>query len=149
MKAILIQKEENMMGLFLCNGKVKTLEGLKGVIEFLTSYNDKSHYEGNEWDFELKKEDFDEDILFAVTKEDELVFYNQKFLNSLLAYRDPEEFVLLPAAQYAEEHGKKSGAVRKHCRNGKIPSASFTGREWLIPKNAPYPKDGRYKETDE
>lgn len=147
MKGILIEKADGLTELFLCNGDVRIFDDLKGVIAFLKSYKDEAYYESNEWSCDLKEDDFEKDILLTITDEYKLVFYNSDFFVSLLEYRDPDEEKLVPAAVYATLNGKKSGAVRKHCRNNKIPGAFYTGVEWLIPINAPYPKDARYKDN--
>ena len=50
---------------------------------------------------------------------------------------------LISVSEYAKLHGVKERAVRSAA--GRIPGAYRVGRAWVIPKDAPYPEDGRVK----
>lgn len=50
---------------------------------------------------------------------------------------------VLTAAEYAEKHNKSVEQVKVFCRSGRIWGAKKIGRDWVIPKDAPYPADAR------
>ena len=55
---------------------------------------------------------------------------------------------LIPIAQYAQQIGKATITVADKCRRGALPGAQKIGRDWFVPKDAPYPdfriKSGKY-----
>ena len=57
------------------------------------------------------------------------------------------ELNLMSARQAAEKWNITDRQVQSLCSQGKIKSATRLGREWLIPKDAPRPLDGRTKEA--
>lgn len=50
---------------------------------------------------------------------------------------------VLTVAEYAEMHNKSAEQIKVFCRSGRIWGARKVGRDWLIPKDAPYPTDTR------
>lgn len=50
---------------------------------------------------------------------------------------------VLTANEYAEKYNKSVEQVKVFCRNGRIWGAQKIGRDWVIPKDAPYPADSR------
>lgn len=50
---------------------------------------------------------------------------------------------VLTANEYAEKHKKSVEQIKVFCRNGRIWGAQKIGRDWVIPKDAPYPADSR------
>ena len=50
---------------------------------------------------------------------------------------------VLTAAEYAKKHNKSVEQIKVFCRNGRIWGATKIGRDWVIPKDAPYPADSR------
>ena len=58
-----------------------------------------------------------------------------------------DDLITLP--EYAEKVGKAQVSVRRKCLRGTLPGAVKIGRDWLIPKDAPYTDDrvktGQYK----
>ena len=57
------------------------------------------------------------------------------------------ELNLMSSKQAAELWGITDRQVQSLCLQGKIKNATKLGREWLIPKDAPKPLDGRTKEA--
>lgn len=57
---------------------------------------------------------------------------------------------MLPIAEYAARIGKAPCSVRQKCQRGTLPGAVKIGRDWLIPKDAPYTDSristGKYKD---
>ena len=55
---------------------------------------------------------------------------------------------LIPIAEYAKRIGKATITVADKCRRGALPGARKIGRDWFVPKDAPYPdyriKSGNY-----
>lgn len=51
---------------------------------------------------------------------------------------------LITAAEYGKKQGKSVEQIKVLCRNGRIQGARKIGRDWMIPSDAPYPRDGRY-----
>ena len=55
---------------------------------------------------------------------------------------------LIPIAEYAARIGKATITVADKCRRGSLPGARKIGRDWFVPKDAPYPdlriKSGNY-----
>ena len=49
----------------------------------------------------------------------------------------------ISATEYAELHSKSRPSVKNMCAAGRISGAYKTSSGWLIPADAPYPKDGR------
>lgn len=50
---------------------------------------------------------------------------------------------LLTVADYAQLYNKSVEQVKVLCRKGRIPGAKKIGRDWVIPKDTPYPTDNR------
>ena len=57
------------------------------------------------------------------------------------------ELNLMSSKKAAELWGITDRQVQSLCLHGKIENATRLGREWLIPKDAPRPLDGRTKEA--
>lgn len=51
---------------------------------------------------------------------------------------------LISIAEYAKMHGVSPDTVRQKILRGNLPEALKIGRNWCIPKNAPY-IDNRFK----
>lgn len=47
--------------------------------------------------------------------------------------------------EIAEKWELTTRRVQKMCSDGRIPGASKLGRDWIIPKNAERPSDGRVR----
>ena len=47
------------------------------------------------------------------------------------------------ASEYANRHRKSVEQIKIFCRAGRIRGATKVGRDWVIPKDAPYPFDHR------
>lgn len=46
---------------------------------------------------------------------------------------------MIPIAEYAKMIGKATITVADKCRRGNLPGAMKIGRDWFVPKDAPYP----------
>ena len=60
----------------------------------------------------------------------------------------PDLTDMVPLTEYAESIGKHPDIVRQKILRGTMPGAVKIGRDWFIPRNAPYPdrriKSGKY-----
>jgi len=59
------------------------------------------------------------------------------------------ELNFMSPRQAAEKWGITARQIQSLCAQGKIDGATRLGREWLIPKDAQKPLDGRMKEAKE
>jgi len=57
------------------------------------------------------------------------------------------ELNFMSPRQASEKWGITDRQIQSLCSQGKIEGATRLGREWLIPKDAPRPLDGRTKEA--
>ena len=59
------------------------------------------------------------------------------------------EIDLIPLTGYAALIGREPVSVRQKCARGNVPGAVKLGRNWFVPKNAPYPdervKTGKFR----
>lgn len=58
-----------------------------------------------------------------------------------------QQTTYLSATEYAALHNKSRPSVKNMCAAGRIPGAYKTSSGWLIPADAPYPRDGRAGRT--
>ena len=57
------------------------------------------------------------------------------------------ELNFMSPRQASEKWGITDRQIQSLCSQGKVEGATRLGREWLIPKDAPRPLDGRTKEA--
>lgn len=79
-------------------------------------------------------------VLFFIDDTDRLIIQDIPFFRDL--YDQTVEY--LTVDEYAELHGKQRSIIVRICREGRLPGAEKKGKSWLIPKDTPYPKDGRF-----
>ena len=68
--------------------------------------------------------------------------FEQSIKNKYI-YQDDVDF--LTVKEYANKHEKSEEQIKVFCRNGRIIGAKKMGRDWIIPTDAPYPRDRRIK----
>lgn len=142
MKARLIQNED-VLQLLLCNGKIKTLT-YKDAAEFVATFDNPKHYAGKgKWDYEgLTMESYCGATIAFVNDDGVLCVESGELFRKIL---DNRTINYLTVTEYAEKHDKQVAIVRRCCQNGRIPGVFLKGKTWLIPENAPYPEDERYR----
>lgn len=69
-----------------------------------------------------------------------LIIIDCEYFRSIMS--KPTEY--LTAEEYGALHGKKRSIIMRFCRDRRLRGAIKKGETWLIPKDAPYPKDARY-----
>lgn len=113
------------------------------IIRFLTSFKKPNQFKGNDgfWNNEIADmENAPGETLAYVDDSNKLVILNESIFDGLLK----EKISYISVTEYAELHGKSRPMIKKLCLYGRIPGAQKHSTGWLIPKNAPYPKDNRY-----
>jgi len=139
MKLRLIKTKDGMK--LLCpNGSIMNAD--KDVlIKLLTSFKRPRLFDGKDgyWSNNVSDmEDVKGETLAYVDLRDDLVVING---NTFLDIIQHAEYI--SATEYADMHHKGRAIVKRHCKNGRIPGAELHSTGWLIPKDAPYPDDGR------
>ncbi len=116
------------------------------VIKFLTSFKKVNRFKGNDgyWNNEVSDiEDAPGITLAFVDDTNKLIIINESVFDGILK----ENTRYISASEYAELHGKSKAIVKRICADGRIEGAYKTSSGWLIPNNAPYPKDERFGNT--
>lgn len=142
MKARLVEFEGTLK-LLLCTGKIKTISQAEAY-EFLSNFDDPNYYAGTgTWDYEdLSMEEFRGETVAYVTDAGELCMLESRCVRDFL---QPPATEWLSVNDYAELHSRSVTLVRRLCRTGRIPGTLNIGTTWIIPKDAPYPADERFR----
>lgn len=114
------------------------------IIRLLTSFKKPNQFKGNDgfWNGEIADiENAPGETLAYVDDTNKLIILNEKVFDGLLK----ESVSYISANEYAEVNGKGKAIVKRLCLEGRIPGAQKLSTGWLIPKDAPYPEDGRKK----
>lgn len=112
------------------------------IIKLLTSFKKPNQFKGNDgfWNNEIADiENAPGETLAYVDDTNKLVILNESVFDGLLK----ETMSYVSANEYADMHGKGKAIVKKLCLEGRIQGAQKHSTGWLIPKDAPYPKDKR------
>lgn len=149
LKARLIQHDD-ALSLLLCTGKIKLLT-TKEAFEFISTFDDPSHYAGRgKWmDKIVKMEDYEGRTIAVVEDNGFLRVEDAPIFRSLLASgpeKHEEQVELLTIEEYATQHKKSVTLVRRLCREGRLEGAIQKGKVWLVPAGSPYPADERMKD---
>lgn len=140
MKVRLVIHQKNYY-LYCSNGStLKTNE--EDLKRFLKAFKNPNLFKGNDgfWNNNIADIENAPGITVAyVDDTNKLVILDANIFKGLLK----EDVQYVSATEYAELHKKSRASVKKVCGLGKIPGAYKTSSGWLIPANAPYPKDGR------
>lgn len=142
MKARLLHFQDTLQ-LLLCNGKIQTLSVYDAYL-FLSNYDDPNLYVGpGRWDYEnVTMESYRGSTIAVVNDNSALIVADPNWFRTILESRIKN---LATAQEYASLHGKKSAIVRRFCLANRIPGSFCIGQTWLIPKDAPYPPDERFR----
>ncbi len=154
MKTRLIRKESALL-LLLDNGKLLYVEKKK-LSNYLFHHKAFLKNNPNHLNFEITgkwDDEYDEmteypgDTIAYTNNKGHLVIVEispfEECLNNKKDTSDEKLFVTVK--EYADEYGKSKEQVKVFCRNGRIAGAKKIGRDWMIPKDAPYPTDRRIK----
>ena len=127
--------------LYCKNGSILkvTEENLKRLFE---NFKNTNSFKGNDgfWNSNIADIEHAPGITIAyVDDTNKLVVLDSNIFKGLFK----EEIQYLSATEYANKVGKSRPSIKNMCAAGRIPGAYKTSSGWLIPENAPYPKDGR------
>ncbi len=141
MKAKLVS-ENNVIKLLLCDGTIIKVADDEARA-FLLSFDSEKHYNKrppNEF-FVRNMENYNAKTLVEVTDDMKLVIVDAGYWRSL--FDNDYSASLITAKEYAALHNKKDGIVKRLCREGRLQGAQLKGSRWFVPKDTPYPQDGR------
>lgn len=113
------------------------------IIKMLTCFKKPNQFKGNDgfWNNEIvDMEKAPGETLAYVDDTNKLIILNESIFDGLLK----ETMSYISASEYADLHGKGKAIVKRLCLDGRIPGAQKHSTGWLIPRNAPYPKDKRH-----
>lgn len=89
--------------------------------------------------------DLDEYYCFSVSEKDIANrFYHPKHQGKLFMGTSFQQRYLT-TAEYGKKYGKDRVQIRNYCAEGRIDGVIHLNGIWLIPENAPYPEDKRFK----
>lgn len=129
-------------GLKLLCPNGSTLAADESVLaSLLTGFKHPNEFKGSDeyWSNSISKmEDVRGETLAYVDKKGSLVIVNENTFASIILQ---EKYISV--SEYADLHKKSRAIIKKLCADGRLMGAYKTSSGWLIPKNTPYPKDGR------
>ena len=140
MKLRLIKQRNNVL-LYCPNGTILTPTEDE-LVRMLTSFSKPQQFNGTSgyWSANMASLDVAAgETLAYVDDTYKLVVLNEQAFSGLFK----PETKYLSASEYAARHNKGNAIIKRLCLEGKLPGAYKTSSGWLIPENAPYPKDGR------
>ena len=142
MKARLL-KYNDKLELLTCTGRISFVSNLQAR-QFLFHFDNPDYYTGpGSWDYpEITMEDYHGETIAYVNANAELCVSNPELYRKLMT---SSVAVMLTISQYAQLHNVSDSLIRRLCRTERLPGAVQKGGTWLIPEDAPYPADRRYK----
>ena len=100
--------------------------------------------DAEKWDAEYPEmSSFPGETMAYVTDAFHLVIVDFSPFKILFEVSAPTLDDLLTVPEYAELYNKSVEQVKVFCRTGRIPGAKKLGRDWVIPRDTPYPVDNR------
>ena len=145
MKARLI-KDTNNKSVILCEDGTIAACTDELLYEFLVDFGKNiSFVEGKEGRWDLEYPDmalYPGTTLASILDNKQLVISDFKpFLRFISKDAMYDNYV--SSAEYAKLHNVSYEIIKVFCRDGRIPGAKKIARNWVIPKNAPYPVEPR------
>ncbi len=132
--------QQNKERLVLCpNGSILKAD-TEMLRRLLTDFKTPKSFKGEDgyWNRETARmEDVAGTTLAFVDEAEKLVIVSDQLFSA------EKRVTYISATEYAELHGKSRPSIKNMCAAGRINGAYKTSSGWLIPADAPYPKDGR------
>lgn len=144
MKIRLVEFKKSLY-LYCANGSTLKMSE-NDIKKFLTNFQNSNIFKGTDgfWNNDVADIECAPGITIAyVDDSNKLVILDSKIFAGVLK----EGIHYISATEYADKHGKSRPSVKNMCASGRIEGAYKTSSGWLIPENAPYPKDGRTKKA--
>lgn len=137
-------RQKGELKLLCTNGS--TLDVDKKVLaSLLVDFKHPGKFKGdtNYWSFACSNmEEVPGEMLAYVDDANRLIIYDENLFADIV-----ESSIYISVTEYAELHGKSRPMIKKLCLDGRISGAQKHSTGWLIPKNAPYPKDNRLSDS--
>lgn len=147
MKARMILNAENKVLILSGDGKICNASNNNRFV-FLTSFSRNLSFTDcteTRWDLEYPDMAlYPGTTLAYIADNDQLVVSDfTPFLRFISEETNMDQYI--SSKDYAKLHGVTYEIIKLYCRQNRIPGAKKIARNWLIPKNAPYPvePDGR------
>lgn len=138
-------RQNGELKLLCTNGS--TLDVDKNVLaSLLVDFKNPRKFKGDTkyWSFTCPNiEEVPGEMLAYVDDANRLIIYDENLFLDVV-----ESSIFISVTEYANLHGKSRAIVKRLCSEGRIPGAQKHSTGWLIPKNAPYPKDNRFSDTN-
>ena len=129
--------------LFYCPNGTILRPKEEDILRLLTSFKRPNQFKGTDgfWCNEVSDiENAPGETLAYIDDTNKLVILNESIFDGILK---ESNISYISANEYAEMHGRGKAIVKRLCFDGRIPGAQKHSTGWLIPKDAPYPKDKR------
>ena len=137
---IRLVRQKGKLKLLCANGSILDVD--KNVLaSLLVDFKHPNKFKGDRyyWSFDCSNiEEVPGEMLAYVDDANRLIIYNDSLFTEVV-----ESSIYISVTEYAKLHGKSRPMIKKLCLDGRIPGAQKHSTGWLIPKNAPYPKDNR------
>ena len=138
-------KASNTLYMYCQNGSI-LIPTSHDLIRLLTSFSKPHTFKGeySYWNTTLSNmEDASGETLAYIDDANKLIVLNEKTFSKIVQ----KEEAYVSVSEYAVMYDKCRATVKNLCVAGKLPGAYKTSSGWLIPKDAPYPLDGRTKKA--
>lgn len=127
--------------LFLCpNGTILKADD-NSLARLLKEFDKPNSFKGNSGIWNEFNQDMSKHSGITLAYVDDE--YNLVVLSNTVFSKIINTTKMISANEYADLHGKGKAIVKRLCLEGRIPGAQKHSTGWLIPKDAPYPKDQR------
>ena len=134
-------KNKNNIYIYCSNGSIMKPRD-EDLVRLLTTFNKPNQFKGDAgyWNISMATmEDAVGETLAYIDDACKLIVLSEQAFACVL--KQDEKYVSV--SEYAAAHDKCRATIKNLCVAGKLPGAYKTSSGWLIPENAPYPKDGR------
>ena len=124
----------------LCPNGTAAIADQSLLIKLLTSFSTPNEFTGDEfWSNAFgSMEEVKGETLAYVDDRGVLNIVNESTFTDVV-----RKIEYISAIEYAELHKKGRSIVKRLCIQGRLPGAERHSTGWMIPKDTPYPSDGR------
>ena len=142
MKLRLLRVKNNLY-IYCTNGSILKAEA-EDLARLLKGFSRPQQFKGSSgyWNVEMASMEEAAGVTLAyVDDTNKLVVLSEEAFSGIVSTQ--EKYVSV--SEYAALHGKCRATIKNLCVAGRLPGAYKTSSGWSIPKDAPYPTDGRFK----
>ncbi len=148
MKARLLKNQEESYVILYMDGTIAEANK-HNLTQLLQDFRVLKGFQGNDrkWNDEYPDMNaYPGDTYAYITDNDQLVICDFAPFEVVMEV-ETLEHNLVTVTEYGKIHKKSVEQIKLLCRHGRIAGAEKIGRDWMIPADAPYPKDRRYSKT--